>query len=263
MPELPDLACARRYVDHTALHQSINAMQVRKERIVDGVAPRILQRHLTGQSFRQTRRHGKHLFVQYADDGWLAFHFGMTGRLQYYQTADEPDYTYVRFDFANGYHLAFVCPRTLARLRLIDHPDAFIDEKDLGPDALDDLDRDTFLDALDGRRGTIKGALMNQSILAGLGNIYADEVLYQAGIHPRAKIPDLNDDALHTLHTQIRPVLEAAIDHDANPTDLPADRYLLPHRYGDERCPDCDADLETLKVSGRTTYFCPCRQTLP
>jgi len=125
----------------------------------------------------------------------------------------------------------------------------------LGPDAMaDEVDRERFIELLQGRRGAIKSTLMNQSILAGIGNVYSDEILFQAGIHPETPVDDLNAADLGRLYTTMRRVLRVTTEKQADIDRFP-DGYLLPKR--DEGvCPKCRGDLQTLKVGGRTTVFC-------
>ena len=137
-----------------------------------------------------------------------------------------------------------------------------MEAKDLGPDARR-ADVETFLEPFTRRRGTIKGRLLDQTVVAGLGNIYADEALYQEGIHPATPVPELSDDALRGLYDAVQTVLDAAIAADADPEALDPDRFMLPHRYGDERCPDTGAPLQKEQVSGRTAYYSPVRQAPP
>jgi formamidopyrimidine-DNA glycosylase len=153
-------------------------------------------------------------------------------------------------------------PRRLGRVHLLDTPDAFIDENDLGPDALA-LDVDAFADRLAGRHGLIKSALMDQSLVAGLGNLYTDEVLFQAGLHPRTPVAALDDEARRALFEALQDVLTIAIACQADPEQLPADRFLLPHRQGDKKDPYSGADLKTVTVAGRTGYYSPVRQPGP
>jgi formamidopyrimidine-DNA glycosylase len=94
-----------------------------------------------------------------------------------------------------------------------------------------------------------------------IGN--ADEALYQEAIHPATTVPELSDDDLRGLYDAIQVVLDAAIAVDSDPTALDPDRFMLPHRYGDEKCPASGAPLETAQVSGRTAYFSPARQSPP
>jgi formamidopyrimidine-DNA glycosylase len=264
MPELPDAVVYRRRVADAALNRDIVETTVVDPLVLgDGLEPHRLDEVLRGRRLRETRRHGKHVFARYGDDtGWLALHFGMTGRVRVVPDGAPPEYAYVQLHFDGGGHLAFECPRKFARVRLIDAPDAFVEAKDLGPDARR-ADVDTFLRPFEGRRGTIKGRLLDQSVVAGLGNIYADEALYQEGIHPATPVPALSTADLRGLYDAVQTVLDAAIAADADPEALDPDRFMLPHRYGDERCPDTGAPLQKEQVSGRTAYFSPARQSRP
>ena len=264
MPELPDAVVYRQRLAADALHREIADTTVVDPRILgDGLAPHRFDEVLQGRSLTDTHRHGKHVFARYGDDtGWLALHFGMTGSVRPVENGEMPEYAYVQFHFKDGGNLAFVCPRKFARVRLIDTPEAFVEAKELGPDARR-ADVETFLEPFASRRGTIKGRLLDQSVVAGLGNIYADEALYQEGIHPRTTVPELTEAALRSLYGAIQTVLDAAVAVDANPEALDPDRFMLPHRYGDEHCPETGVPLETETVSGRTAYYSPIRQAPP
>jgi len=258
MPELPDVETFKRYLDATSLHKTIAEVDVRSERLVAGATPDELASTLRGHAFTSTRRHGKHLFALLDGGGALELHFGMTGELEAYQDSGrEPEYAQAVFAFENGDHLALVMPRKLGELRLVDDVDAFVEEQALGPDALDDaFDADAFVRALSGRRGMIKSALMTQELLAGLGNVYSDEVLFQAGVHPRTKVTDLDEAKLRELYRTMRRVLRVVVDHRARPDELP-DGYLTGRREEGAPCPRCDGEIRTIEVSGRTGYYCP------
>lgn len=264
MPELPDAVVYRRRLDRGALDREITDTTVVDPLILDdGLEPSRFNDILAGRQLTETHRHGKHVFARYGNDtGWLALHFGMTGAVQIVENGTVPEYAYVQLRFVEGGYLAFRCPRKFARVRLIDTPDAFVEAKDLGPDARR-ADPETFLAQFERRRGTIKGRLLDQSVVAGLGNIYADEALYQRGIHPRTTVPELSDADLRGLYDDIQMVLDAAVAADAEPTALDSERFMLPHRYGDEHCPDTGVPLQTEQVSGRTAYFSPARQGRP
>jgi formamidopyrimidine-DNA glycosylase len=259
VPELPDLEVFKRYIDSTSLHQDIEKIEVKNGKVLGGVSAGGLKRGLEGRKFESTRRHGKHLFVELDDGGWLLLHFGMTGGLKYYRDAgEEPTHARVLISFANGYHLAFDDQRLFGTVDLIGDPDAFIAEKKLGLDPLD-LDFPAFRERLAGRRGEIKAALMNQQVFAGIGNIYSDEILFQVRLHPRTSVRRLDGDALRDLHEQIRCVLHAAIERGANSGGLP-DSFLLPHRREGEDCPRGNGNIQKTKAAGRTAYYCPACQ---
>jgi formamidopyrimidine-DNA glycosylase len=256
VPELPDVEVFRRYFDSTGLHKKIKRVQVHNNKILDGVSKKRLEGGLKNKSFSSTLRHGKHLFVQVNGDGWLVLHFGMTGRLKYFKNKKEdPEHDRMRVSFANGYHLAFDNQRLLGRIRLINKPQDFIEDKKLGPDALD-LEAGEFKRLLKKGRGAVKSTLMNQKIIAGIGNIYSDEILFHSRIHPRTEVTRLTEKELEILFGNTGKVLQTAIDCQVEPDRFPRS-YLLPHREEKARCPNCGGHVKKIKVSGRTAYFCP------
>jgi formamidopyrimidine-DNA glycosylase len=261
MPELPDVAVFKQYADATALHQEIAAVEPRAWRILT-VPPGKLRARLIGRSFTATRRHGKHLFLALDDGGWLALHFGMTGRQAYFKDENgAPPHTRLLIRFTNGYHLAYDSQRMLGEVGPIENPEAFIKEKGLGPDALDPaLDADAFHGAVAGSRAAIKSALMDQGRLAGIGNIYSDEILFQAGLHPRTRASDLDKGRTARLLRTMRNVLRKAIAKKADPERFPR-TWLIPHRHDGGECPRCGGRIRKLEAAGRHGYYCPrCQQ---
>jgi formamidopyrimidine-DNA glycosylase len=184
----------------------------------------------------------------------------MTGNLKYYEDDDEePDHTRLRADFSNGYHLAYRNTRKLGQIGLVTDVDEYIDEEGLGPDALaSDFDLRAFREVLEDRRGTIKRALMNQSVIAGIGNIYADEILFHAGVHPEAKVNRLDDDTVAEIFHAMKKVLEKAIE--ARVENFPRN-FLIPRREEGAECPRCHGEIAKTRVSGRPTYFCSDHQS--
>jgi formamidopyrimidine-DNA glycosylase len=178
VPELPDVEVFRGYLESTALHKTIDSVHIAEPRILAGDTPQSFGRKIAHREMEETQRHGKYLFARLSGGEWLSLHFGMTGHLAYYKDrSDEPEYTYARFDFTNGYHLGYVIPRKLGHLRYLDSPEDLIEEKELGPDPYnEEFGFQDFIELLDGRRGMVKTTLMNQSILAGIGNVYSDEI---------------------------------------------------------------------------------------
>lgn len=260
MPELPDVEVLRRYFDSTALHQEVGSVEVRSETVLKDITPQVLGRKLVGDSFGTTERHGKFLFAGLEESGdWVVLHFGMTGGLKYdRQVEKEPQYGLVFFHFRNDYSLAYVMTRKLGEVRVIADPDGFIEARELGPDVYADaFTLETFLELLRGRRGMVKSAMMNQRIMAGIGNVYTDEILFQAVIHPKTKVNDLSEEDLRTIFQQMKRVLQTAIDHQADPGDYP-ESYLTPLRgEPGADCPQCEGKLERIEVSGRAGYYCP------
>jgi formamidopyrimidine-DNA glycosylase len=268
MPELPDVELYKRYLDEHALGQTIERVAVNDARILGDLAPKAFVARLSGDRFEDSRRHGKHLMVRLKKGGWLTLHFGMTGDLFWFENErDDPPYDRVRFDFRDGGHLAYVNRRMLGRVGLADDADAFVRAEELGPDALDPaFDFAAFAKALEGRRRDVKSVLMDQALIAGIGNIYADEILFQARVHPKTAVSALSGKQREKLFEQIKSVLKTAIACGAGAEQLLErlpDHYLLPEREKGGRCPRCGGAIETLKSGGRTSYFCPRCQAEP
>lgn len=258
MPELPDVETERRYVEATSLHQRIDDVDVDAPRMLHGASRSKLRTRLKGTSFEGTARHGKFLLIELSAGPWLVLHFGMTGTLKYFKDgAETPKYERLAMHFANGYHLAGLWRRRLGEIGLADSPSALVRQKGLGPDAFDPgVDLAAFTRMLSARRGALKPALMDQSFIAGIGNIYSDEILFQAGIHPDAKTKGLSEEQVAALHRAMRQVLSVAIERQADPDRLPKS-WLLPRRQQGAQCPRCHGPIKRIRAAGRSAYICP------
>jgi formamidopyrimidine-DNA glycosylase len=253
MPELPSVEIYKKYFDKTSLNQTIRSFEVKNPEILINTTPLKLQKALVGRQFVSSKRYGKYLFSRIDSGYFLILHFGMTGYLKYFQKNSSP-HIRVLISFQNGCHLAFDDMRKFGKVGLTRDQDNFIKEKKLGPDALA-IDFKTFKEIFKKREGTIKPLIMNQKVIAGIGNLYADETLYQSGIHPLTRVDKLKSQDIQVLYEKMKFVLEIAIEHLDRPREMPED-FLLPHRYNGGICPD-GGEIKTIKVGGLTTYFCP------
>ncbi|MGB3920062.1 Fpg/Nei family DNA glycosylase [Methanothrix sp.] len=254
MPELPEVELARGYLEAAVLCQPIEEVLVEDERILSRITPAEIEQHLAKKSFRSVQRHGKRLFLELDGRLWLTIHLGMTGRLIYLQKGeDEPAHTRLLLRFQNGFCLAFDDLRIFGEAGLTASPSSFLAEAKTGPDALQ-VDREGFAEIMRGRRGAIKSLLLNQRLVSGIGNLYADEALFQAGIHPQSR--GLNELQLGRLHSTIQEVLRTSISVQADFSRLP-DSYLLRHRHPGGLCPRDGTLLKHEKLGGRTSYYCP------
>lgn len=264
MPELPEVESYARYFARHALKQTIVRVDVRDERILGEIRKDVFARKLKGGAFASVRRHGKHLFAEVpAKKTWLHLHFGMSGDLAYYRDPkDAPRFARVVFDFDHGAHLAFEDMRLFGVAELASSPDAFIADRGLGPDPLDPkFTFARFAELLERRRGAIKSLLMTQEVIAGLGNLWVDETLYLASIHPRRPIDRIGKAEMRAIYTSMRKLLDDVIERHEAGGKMPA-RSLYEHREAGDRCPRCGGTIERTVVFGRTTYFCPKHQRM-
>jgi len=255
MPELPDVETFRRYLDATALHRKIRDVRVRHTGVLTGISPRRLKQALVRTSFEATDRHGKYLFVKTGRSAWLVLHFGMTGFLEYGKDRQAGAHDRVIFDFENGFSLAYICTRLLGKVTLAKSPAQFARRVHLGPDALG-IDPEGFRSRFLGSRASVKSCLMNQERIAGVGNIYSDEILFQSRLPPALKSNKLTARQIGQLYRKARHVLSMAADRKAEPAHMPAS-WLLPNRDEGAACPRCGRAIEKTKVAGRSAYWCP------
>lgn len=266
MPELPDVEIFRRLVELKCNRRSIDHAVVSDVGILEGISAPALLRRLKGEALGLPRRHGKHLMLALDRDGVLTMHFGTNGALLLVP-ANEPDppYTRLQLHLAGGDRLDYVNPRRIGRVGFAQSAEAFVAEAELGPDALDPaFDLKTFAATLAKSKRDIKSVLMDQATVAGIGNIYSDEILFQARMHPGTVAASLDSERSKHLFHAMKKVLETAIEHGAG-SEQAAERAppgsLLPERHPGGRCPRCGVPLATVKRGGRTAYFC--RQCQP
>lgn len=257
MPELPEIAQTKKFLDATVLQKEIKEVDFPQKKLLQ--APEAaFRKTLLNHKITETMQLGKYLFLK-ADSGKsLVFHFGMTGKLEVYQHNEHPKYAHMVISFADSSHLTFVCRRKLGKIYLAEGVSEFREEFSLGKDAME-LDASEFAELLREKRGAVKTALTDQHFISGIGNVYADEILYQCRIHPKSKIEKLAQDEKKQLYEKMQSVLGVAIENEGKRKELP-DEYLTPHRKEGAECPACSGKIEMIKVSGRSTYFCPACQ---
>ncbi len=256
MPELPSVEIFKQFFESTSLKQEIRRVTVKNPEILINTSQVELSNNLQGQEFRGCKRYGKYLFAELGNSYFLIMHFGMNGYLKYYKEDGGP-YIRLQVEFTNGSKLGFDDTRKFGKMGLTRDPERFIQEKKLGPDALE-VDFKTFRELFKKRKAHLKALLLNQNFIAGIGNLYADEILYQCGIHPLSRADKLDKAQVKGIFQEMKKVLKTAIEYQDKIHSLPSS-YLLPHRKVDGECPEGGA-FQIIKVGGRTTYFCPDHQ---
>lgn len=254
MPELPDVEGFRRHLARALPDRRVRRVEVRDPGVLRNTTAQGLGRQLHDHRFEAPRRHGKWLILP-TDGPALLVHSGMTGHPHFAPSdADDEPMERLVVGLDRG-ELRYTDQRKLRGVWIADDDDAIADiVGDQGPDALA-IDLDTFVERLAGRRGALKPALMDQTVLAGLGNLLSDEICWQARIEPTRPVPDLAPDDVRRLHTTMRRVLRTSVRHERVPA-LP--RWLTGVRDDpDPHCPRCGTALRRGRSGGRTTLWCP------
>jgi len=257
MPELPDVEGFRRYLARHPEGQRIVGVHVPDREIVRNRSPQAFGRTLNGARFAAPTRHGKWLIAPLApaDGSELLLHFGMTGLLTWSDTdRDRHRHDRVIFVYERG-ELRYNNMRRFGGVWLA--RDA--GERDgvtgpLGPDAAT-ITRDEFERLIGARRGGAKAALMDQRLLAGVGNLLSDEILWRARIHPKAPIAELTP----TGRARLYEALHAAVTESIRYGRVPHGQRWLTRVRDDRhaRCPRCATPLRRATVAGRTACWCP------
>ncbi len=229
---------------------------------------------LTGLRVTSVTRHGKYLLLDLENEASLAIHRKMSGNLLL-EPAEAPRalHTHLVLDFDNGTSLRLVDPRKFGRVYLFRSKLEVSDfiASHLGPDSLLDVDDTTLASMLARRRGRIKPLLLNQAFLAGVGNLYADEALWDARIHPLRSAESLSKDEVRRLARAVRAVLASAIERrgtsfstyrDSDGSSGENQDYL--NAYGREGlpCARCGAPIKRIVIGQRSSFFCSKEQRL-
>lgn len=259
MPELADVEGFRRTLEGASGHR-VRGVDVKDASVLRNVSPSGLEKALVGKRLRQPERHGKWLRAR-TDGPTLLFHFGMSGALTIESSREEPhrhDRLVLRLDRGE---VRYRDQRKLQGVWLIgDEADERRMMRDLGPDATH-VDRKQLQALLGTRRASIKAVLMDQSVVAGLGNLMTDEVLWRARLHPSRKASDLDDKEVASLYRALRQVLQKTVAAGLVPSEK---GWLTEQRDKPEpRCPRCRGPLQTSRVGGRTSLCCSRCQLAP
>jgi formamidopyrimidine-DNA glycosylase len=261
MPELPDVEGYRRALANHLPGRSVIAVEVLDSGVLRNLAPRELRQELVGRLFAHPRRLGKWLILP-TDGPRLMIHCGMTGRPYFVDAATDGD----RFDrlviTTDRGQLRYADLRKLRGVWLAadeDSEQAVIGPQ--GPDAFGISSAD-FVAAVQGRRAHLKAALMDQTIVAGLGNMLSDEICWRAQLHPATPVAELTGIEVARLYRQLVLVLRAAVRAGHIPR---TSTWLSSRRqYPDPApCPRCGTTLRRSGIGGRTSLWCPHCQPIP
>jgi formamidopyrimidine-DNA glycosylase len=264
MPELPEVETVRRLAEHTLLGRRIVAVATREDPLVyDGATPRRVAAALRGRQVTAVRRKGKHFWIELDRPPAVLFHLGMSGWLRTYREVRErPRSWKIEIEAEGGARLAMTDPRRLGRIRLRGEPLVEPPLARLGLDALDELPGvDGLARLLGRRRAPIKAVLLDQSVLAGVGNWLADEVLYRAAIDPRRPASSLARSDVGRLRSALAGIVKRAVDAGGDDARFPR-TWLFHDRWGRKKDARTSRGerIVHLTVGRRTTAFVPDRQ---
>ena len=262
MPELPEVQTFKQYFDAAAIGQRIAAMAVHDDKIIRNMSGPTFADALTGRTITGSIRRGKYLFAQLDNNHDVLLHFGMTGDLNLYQDPEERGrFERFAFHFTDGNILGFDDARKFARILYLEDREAYIKEIGLGPDALK-LEEGYFFKAMAGRKTTLKGALLNQKIVAGLGNLYVDDLCYQLCLHPAIRVNQLSKEQLQAVYQKIVEMMTFATENAPYYQDYPEKWFWHTWRKEGGVDPETGGAVKIIKVAGRTTYFVEGRQVV-
>jgi len=268
MPELPEVETIRCDLHPRLCGRAITAVRITSDAVplVDGASPAEFTHRLKGRRIEGLSRRGKYLILHLSGGLYLVVHLRMTGALLYRDGRAPADrYTRAVLSLDDGTELRFADLRKLGRLRLAADPNEVVGR--LGPEPLDARFTSAALrQAIGKRRAPIKAVLLDQRAVAGLGNIYADEALFAARIHPLRRADTLNEAENRRLHRSIRHVLRDALENrgasfrdyvDGGGREGRHQFHVKVFRRTGQPCYVCGATIQRIKVGGRSTHFCP------
>lgn len=258
MPELPEVETVVRSVAPRVLGQAISHAEMFSSRVTRGGLQQTAK-GLRGRLIRAVRRRGKQIFFD-LDRGFLYIHLGMTGKLLW--NGSPSKYTRALFHLENG-TLLYDDVRQFGRVEYFPQISESLGR--IGPDALE-IDFEEFYRRLRRRSGSIKPLLLNQAFICGVGNIYADEALFAARIHPRTLAGRISKNRARELHNRTVEILCAAIEHRGSSVsdyvDTAGERgsfqnlHCVYGREG-EPCPRCGASIRRIVLRQRSAHYCP------
>lgn len=275
MPELPEVETYVRDLAPLLQGRTVKGVTILWSRIIAAPTLDAFMRHIIGQQFTTFSRRGKYMLLGLASGDTLIVHLRMTGRVLIYDQPVMPDkHTHVVLDLADGGQIHYQDSRKFGRLWLVADPVSVLHK--LGEEPLTaTFDVDALAAKLAGRSASIKALLLDQSVLAGVGNIYADESLFLAGIHPTRPGNTLTRQEVDKLYTAIQTVLTRAIEQHGSSLGRSSiqnyarlggegggfqEEHKVFQRTG-EPCVCCGEPIQRIVITQRSTHFCPsCQQ---
>ena len=262
MPEAPELHVAVEFLESCLPGQTISEAQILRPSVVRSLADPFPE-DAVGREFLSISRRGKFLLLALSGYHTLVINPKLTGGIQYVTSKQRVfKRTCVRFALADGNDLRYIDDRQMGQFYYV--PNDLIETvpglAEQGPDVLDDFSFDDFKANLKGFSGEIKGVLTRGRVIAGIGNAYADEILFRAGVYPFKKRRAISDDELHSIYQSSRAVVLDAIEQVrqrmGNQIDHKLRDFLAVHNKGGQPCPQCGNNITELRANQTITSYC-------
>ncbi len=268
MPELPEVETIKEDLRELVVGSTVEGAEVLDPGLVEEPTPDELVRRLRGVRITGARRRAKHLIVELDGGDSLVFQLKIGGQLLLVPPVPEPETALMLVLNLDGDRRLFLRDETsFTRVRLLNREGLEARLAPLGPEPLGEtFDAGHLRRVLGGRRVQIKAALLDQKVVSGIGNIYVDEILYDARIHPRRKANTLSEREWEGLHAAIRENLRAGVEHRGTTVRLYRDVLNRPGSHQDhlrvfekhgKPCPGCEGKVVREKIGGRATHYCP------
>ena len=263
MPELPDVEKFKRYFEKTSLNKKIVEVECKAKRLIKKITFKDFRKKLIGKTFQSCWRRGKFLIVKVKESSEkLVIHFGMTGSLKYVKSeaikSEKDKFARLIFKFKNGDEFRWLNVRKLGKVYLVKDLKEIKLLKEMGEEPLK-ISKKEFLELLSKKENrNIKSFLLDQREIAGIGNIYSDEILFRAKINPHRKIKTLNLKEREKLYKAMIEVLKQAIQIQCFEEKFPENLWLIPHRNKDMKCPrNKNHRLKREIIASRAAIYCP------
>jgi formamidopyrimidine-DNA glycosylase len=270
MPEMPEVEIIRRYLDKMVQGQQIMSVDIVLPRMIKWPEPEKFRSLVTGQRIESMARRGKYLLMELTGGREVVFHLRMTGRLVYEpEGVNHDSHARVIFKLGNGASLVYGDTRTLGTIHGLQAGERWRLKglSEMGPEPLSDEFTAEYLQGVaQKRKGAIKSFLLNQKYISGIGNIYADEALFLAGIHPQRPANMLTETECRKLAAAVNEVIAAGIaDGGTTFRDYQNgaggkgghQEHLYAYGRTGQPCRKCGTPMERITVGGRGTHFCP------
>jgi formamidopyrimidine-DNA glycosylase len=272
MPELPEVETIKEDLRELVVDSEIEWAEVLAPSLVEQPSAEEFTSRLEDVRITGARRRAKHLIVELDTGDSLVFQLKIGGQLLLVPPVEEPETALMLVLDLDGERRLFLRDETgFTRARLLDADELEERLSSLGPEPLEEeFDAGYLQRTIGSRRAQIKPLLLDQKVVSGIGNIYADEILYDARLHPRRKASTLSESEWEALHAAIRSNLVAGIEHRGTTVRLYKDvldhpgehqNYLRVFEKHGQPCPGCEGEVVREKVSGRPSHFCPGCQT--